>query len=83
MTIFYKIRYKDNPELYIKGTPGYQSVDKSGRTFQSIGALRTFLTGVMNVRTQNSGGPTTLEAIFAKIRSQGNCGKLGKSETVG
>lgn len=49
MTIFYKIRYKDDPEKYIKGTPGYQSVDKSGRTFQTIGALRTFLTGVMNI----------------------------------
>lgn len=48
MTTFYKIRYKDDPEKYIKGTPAYQSFDKSGRTFQTLGQLRTFLTGVMN-----------------------------------
>jgi hypothetical protein len=48
MTTYYKIRYKDNPELYIKGTPMYQSSDKTGRIFQSLGQLRSFLTGVMN-----------------------------------
>ena len=48
MTTYYKIRYKDNPEMYIKGTPAYQSCDKTGRIFQSLGQLRTFLTGVMN-----------------------------------
>lgn len=48
MTTFYKIRYKNDPEKYIKGTPAYQSFDKSGRTFQTLGQLRTFLTGVMN-----------------------------------
>ena len=48
MTTYYKIRYKDNPEMYIKGTPAYQSCDKTGRMFQSLGQLRTFLTGVMN-----------------------------------
>jgi hypothetical protein len=46
--IYYKIRYKDDPEKYIKGTPAYQSSDKTGRIFQSLGQLRTFLTGVMN-----------------------------------
>jgi hypothetical protein len=46
--IYYKIRYKDDPEKYIKGTPAYQSYDKTGRIFQSLGQLRTFLTGVMN-----------------------------------
>jgi tRNA(His) 5'-end guanylyltransferase len=48
MTTYYKIRYKDNPEMYIKGTPAYQSSDKTGRMFASLGQLRTFLTGVMN-----------------------------------
>ena len=47
MTTYYKIRYKDNPEMYIKGTPAYQSCDKTGRTFHTLGQLRTFLTGVM------------------------------------
>lgn len=56
--IYYKIRYKDNPELYIKGTPAYQSSDKTGRIFQTLGQLRTFLTGVMNTDTwyANKGG---------------------------
>jgi hypothetical protein len=48
MTTYYKIRYKDDPEKYIKGTPAYQSFDKSGRIFQTLGQLRSFLTGVMN-----------------------------------
>ena len=48
MTTYYKIRYKDDPEKYIKGTPMYQSYDKTGRIFQSLGNLRTFLTGVMS-----------------------------------
>jgi len=48
MTTYYKIRYKDDPEKYIKGTPAYQSFDKTGRIFQTLGQLRTFLTGVMN-----------------------------------
>lgn len=48
MTIYYKIRKKDEPDVYLKGTPMYFSYDKSGRIFQSIGQLRTFLTSVMN-----------------------------------
>ncbi len=48
MTTYYKIRYKNDPEKYIKGTPSYQSFDKNGRMFSSLGQLRTFLTGVMN-----------------------------------
>ena len=48
MTTLYKIRYKNDPEKYIKGTPAYQSFDKTGRMFSSLGQLRTFLTGVMN-----------------------------------
>jgi hypothetical protein len=51
MTTYYKIRYKDDPEKYIKGTPAYQSYDKTGRIFQSLGQLRTFLTSVMNADT--------------------------------
>jgi hypothetical protein len=46
--IYYKIRKKSDPELYVKGTPSYLSYDKTGRIFQKIGQLRTFLTGVMN-----------------------------------
>lgn len=49
MTIMYKIRYKDNPTQYITGTPYYQSSNKDGRIFPTLGKLRTFLTGVMKV----------------------------------
>ena len=48
MTTMYKIRYKDDPEKYITGTPYYPSYDKSGRIFQTLGKLRTFLTSIMN-----------------------------------
>lgn len=56
MTIYYKIRSKDNHELYIKGTPMYQSYDKTGRIFQTLGQLRTFVTGVMNVDSRSKSG---------------------------
>ena len=45
---YYKLRYKDDPEKFVNGTPAYQSFDKTGRIFQSLGQLRTFLTGVMS-----------------------------------
>lgn len=45
--IYYKIRLKDDPELYVKGTPAYQTSDKTGRIFQTLGQLRSFITGVM------------------------------------
>ena len=56
MTVMYKIRKRDNPELYVKGTPYYQSYDKTGRIFQSLGQLRTFLTNVISAddRTDRS-----------------------------
>lgn len=46
--IFYKLRKKSDPSQYVKGTPVYLSYDKKGRIFQTLGALRTFLTGCMN-----------------------------------
>ena len=45
---YYKIRKKDDSSLYVKGTPAYHSYDKSGRVFQTVGNLRSFLTNVMN-----------------------------------
>ena len=53
--IYYKIRKKDDPEQFVKGTPYYQSYDKTGRIFQSLGNLRTFLTGVMNADGSSDG----------------------------
>ncbi len=54
--IYYKIRKKDDPEMYVSGTPYYQSYDKTGRIFQKIGALRTFLTSVMNSDSHKDSG---------------------------
>jgi hypothetical protein len=46
--IYYKIRLRSNNEMYVKGTPVYMSHDKTGRIFQSLGQLRSFLTSVMS-----------------------------------
>jgi hypothetical protein len=50
MQTFYKIRLKDNPDRYVKGSPSYLSTDKSGRIFQSMGKLRTFITLTLNIK---------------------------------
>lgn len=52
--IYYKIRKKDDPDMYVKGTPYYLSYDKTGRIFQSLGNLRSFLTSVMNADGRNN-----------------------------
>ena len=52
--IMYKIRKKDDPDLFVKGTPVYLSYDKTGRIFQSLGQLRSFLTSVMNTDGLNN-----------------------------
>lgn len=54
MTTYYKIRHKDDPEKFVKGTPYYLSYDKTGRIFQSLGNLRSFLTSVMNADNRYS-----------------------------
>jgi hypothetical protein len=46
--IYYKIRSRTDPELYLRGTPAYHSFDKIGRIFQKLGSLRSFITQVMN-----------------------------------
>jgi hypothetical protein len=54
MTTMYKIRKKDDTEMFVNGTPHYLTSDKSGRIFQSLGKLRTFLTCVMNADDRNN-----------------------------
>ena len=58
MTTYYKIRSKENPELFIKGTPYYPQLDKKGRVFQTIGALRTFITCYMKSGIERRGSLT-------------------------
>lgn len=48
--IVYKIRNKNNPELFLTGTPTYTNWDKTGRMFQTVGKLRTFLTNTLKVQ---------------------------------
>lgn len=48
--IVYKIRNKNNPEKFLTGTPTYTNWDKTGRMFQTIGKLRTFLTNTLKVQ---------------------------------
>lgn len=46
--IVYKIRRKSDPTKYVKGTPYYMSYDGTGRTFEKLGRLRAFITGVLD-----------------------------------
>jgi hypothetical protein len=48
--IVYKIRNKNNSEQFLTGTPAYHHWDKTGRLFQTIGKLRSFLTTSMKGR---------------------------------
>lgn len=48
LQMYYKLRKKDSPDQYVKGTPAYYSYDQSGRIFQKLGQLRSFLTTCMN-----------------------------------
>ena len=48
--VYYKIRRKSDPTQYLKGTPVYRSYDGTGRIFQKIGQLRSFITQVLNTR---------------------------------
>jgi len=52
--MMYKIRLKSNPELYVRGTPGYNTTDKQGRIFQTLGRLRMFLNSVLSDRRESN-----------------------------
>jgi len=51
--IYYKIRSKDNPAMFVSGTPYHNHYDNIGRIFQKIGGLRSFLTVVMSNQHQS------------------------------
>jgi len=50
----YKIRNKNNTEQFLTGTPTYNSWDKSGRMFQTVGKLRAFLTNSLKLSNNTS-----------------------------
>ena len=67
--ICYKIRSKNDPSQFLKGTPVYHTYDKTGRIFHSLGALRTFLTGIINneYRKNNIGDWDIVEMELCEV----------------
>lgn len=45
--IIYKIRNKNDISKFVQGTPAYYAYNKTGRIFQTLGQLRSFLTTCM------------------------------------
>lgn len=64
--IVYKIRNKNNPEKFLTGTPTYNSWDKTGRMFQTLGKLRTFLTNSIKV-SKNMGDWDIVEFELTEV----------------
>lgn len=71
--IVYKIRNRNNPELFLTGTPTYANWDKTGRMFQTIGKLRTFLTNTLKVQKpgKNIGEWDIVEYELAEVSIKG------------
>lgn len=46
--IYYKIRKKSDPDMYVSGTPLWHEYRKTGHFFETIGQLRSFLSGTIN-----------------------------------
>ena len=71
-TVYYKIRWKDNPAMFVSGTPYYNHYDNIGRIFQKIGSLRSFLTIVMNDQHQSHKIPdweiVELEMVVKEVK---------------
>lgn len=68
--IVYKIRNRSNPDKFLTGTPTYHSWDKTGRTFQTIGKLRTFLTNSLK-GNRNIGDWDIVEYELAEVSVKG------------
>jgi hypothetical protein len=70
--IVYKIRNKTNPELFLIGTPTYNSWDKSGRIFQTLGKLRSFLTNTLKHehKTKNIGVWEVVELELVELSAK-------------
>jgi hypothetical protein len=68
--IVYKIRNKNNSELFLTGTPTYHSWDKTGRMFQTIGKLRTFLTNSLKGE-RNVGNWDIVEYELTEVSAKG------------
>lgn len=69
--IVYKIRNKNKPELFLKGTPTYNSWDKDGRIFQTLGKLRSFLTNTLKNKHINVGVWEVVELELVELSAKG------------
>lgn len=69
--IVYKIRNKNKPELFLKGTPTYNSWDKDGRIFQTLGKLRAFLTNSLKHDHVNVGLWEIIELELVELSAKG------------
>jgi len=69
--IYYKIRSKSNAELFLMGTPTYHYYNTKGRVFQSLGQLRTFITGIMKYRNGDLGEWDIIEYELKEISVKG------------
>lgn len=67
--IVYKIRNKNDPSKFLTGTPTYHSWDKTGRMFQTIGKLRTFLTNSLK-GNRNVGNWDIVEYELAEVSAK-------------
>ncbi len=69
--IVYKIRNKNDPNKFLSGTPTYHSWDKTGRMFQTIGKIRTFITNSLKGHNKNIGDWEVVEYELAELSVKG------------
>ena len=70
--IVYKIRLISDPTKYVKGTPYYMKYDGTGRTFETLGRLRAFITGVLD--NYNSKNISDWEIVELEVIERGTKG---------
>ena len=68
--IVYKIRNRNNPDKFLTGTPTYHRWEKTGRMFQTLGKLRTFLTNALK-GNRNIGEWDIVEYELAEVSVKG------------
>jgi hypothetical protein len=69
--IVYKIRNKNNPGQFLKGTPTYHSWCKDGRIFPTLGKLRSFLTNSLKHDRVNVGIWEVVEIELVELSAKG------------
>jgi hypothetical protein len=69
--IVYKIRNKNRPEMFLKGTPTYHGWYKDGRIFPTLGKLRSFLTNSLKRDHVNVGIWEVVELELVELSAKG------------